>query len=94
MDLRGEVAIRRVIKTMDEVPPELLSGEAREYIGDIVERTHLSAAQAVKGAVDLGVTYSEINRNKNLEAGIDEDAPPPADADDPCPDDLEDEPKR
>lgn len=91
-ELRREAAVRRVIKTLDDVPPELLSDESREYIGHVIDRTHINAAQAVKTTVEIGVIYSEINRRKNLAAGFDEDAPLPDDEDDPCPDDPDDEP--
>jgi hypothetical protein len=71
--LRNEVAVRRVIRSLDEVPPELMSENARERIAEVIEATGTSATRAVQAAIEIGIVYSDINRGRNEEIGVDED---------------------
>jgi hypothetical protein len=71
--LRREVAVRRVIRSIDEVPPELLSPHAEEHIEHTMRTNRSSAARLVRAAIDIGVCYSEINQERNKAIGLDED---------------------
>ncbi len=62
-----------MIKRLDEVPPELMTPESREYLADIMGDTKQDAAAVMRAAVQMGMLYSEVNRGKNLAAGFDED---------------------
>jgi hypothetical protein len=83
--LRNEVAVRRVIRSLDEVPPELMSENAREYIAEVIEETGTSATKAVQAAIEIGIVYSEINRGRNEEIGFDEDETTSGEDDDETP---------
>jgi hypothetical protein len=74
-DLHKDVMVRRVIKSMDEVPPELIGAVARERLAEVSEESKLGAAQVVKIAIEMGLMFSDINATKNAEAGIDDDEP-------------------
>lgn len=73
-----ETAVRRVIRSLDEVPPELMSKGARDYIADTIERARgpVRADSVVALAVEYGVTYSQAIRARNLAEGLDEEALP------------------
>lgn len=71
--LQKEVAVRRVIRTLDEVPPELMTQNAREIIDEVIQASGASAVSVVQTAIEIGVLYSEINRGRNKESGYDED---------------------
>lgn len=89
--LRQEVAVRRVIRSLDEVPPELMTQNAREIIDEVIQATGASAISVVQTAIEMGVLYSEINRGRNKESGYDEDET--TSGDDDSDDDGEPEPK-
>jgi hypothetical protein len=91
-EVHREAAIRRVIKTLDEVPPELLSAGAREHIAEVMASTKSSPVPVVRAAIDLGVVQSKIGRELNQLDPDNYEEAGPAGPDDPCPEDEDDAP--
>jgi hypothetical protein len=91
-EVRREATVRRVIKTLDEVPPELLSPVAREHIAEVMALTKRGPVPVVRAAIDMGVVQSKIGRELNQLDPDDHEEAGPAGPDDPCPEDEDDEP--
>lgn len=92
-EVRREAAVRRVINTLDEVPPELLSTVAREHIAEVMAATKRGPVPVVRAAIDMGVAHSKIGLELNRLDPDNYEEAGPAGPDDPCSEDEDDEPK-